>query len=386
MPLTINGLNVVSLTLWHPWQGAWIASVDFDLSAVPVVPSGKVVMTVGDTSTLTGTIDPTRSGSFGVKGGARVIGGGGGWHKILPQRQFHNDGAVLSSTLITTTALEAGESAVVVVPAPLGADYDRVKGPASNVLAGLDWYVTPQGITTVGPRARTPAVPGSIDILSWDPELHVAELSSDELILPGTILADARFGTTMIGDVEQTFSSGGGARAKAWCLDPGAIIPATGGSRLAGALRAFVQQAATPAPYLKPYHYRVVTVGIDGRLNLQIVNKTTGAPDSILIDIWYGVPGVAATITPGTEVAVAFLDGNPAKPVVTGFKRATIATPSPVARATALTSLVSALDAFADTLSPLVGTTGAAAPACAALKLALAALSPDVPSQTLQVD
>lgn len=385
MPILLNGLTVVSLSIWHPWQGAWIASADFELAPVPVSPAGKVALTVG-TTVMAGTVDPNRAGIFGVKGQARVVAGGGGWGKRLAARQYHNDAGVLNSAVITTTAIEAGEAAVVVVPTPLGADYDRAAGPASNVLAGLDWYVTPQGVTTIGPRARTPAVPGSIDILSWDPENRIAELASDDLIVPGTILTDVRLGTTMIGDVHQTFSPDGGARAKAWCLDVGVATPSTGGSRTAGALRALIEQAAVRAPYLKPYHYRVVTVGIDGRLSLQAVNRSAGVPDSILIDVWYGVPGVTATITPGSEVVVSFLDGNPAKPVVTGFKRDTIPDPSPIARATAVTALVTALDAFSDALSPLVGTVGAAGPACAALKSALSALAPDVPSRTLQVD
>lgn len=378
MPLTINGSNVVSLSIFHPWQGTWIADVDFD-PAGGAVPTGPVVLTIGDSTTLRGTVDPSRSGAFGEKAAARVIGGGGGWQKPRPARQFHNDAGVVDAYVITTTATEVGESAVVVVPTSLGVDYERAAGPASNVLAGLDWYMTPAGITTVGPRVRTPAVPGDIDILSWDPELRVAELASDSLILPGTILTDLRFGTAMVGDVEQTFSADGGARAKAWCLDPSA----KGGSRLAGALGAFVRSAAISAPYLKPYHYRVVLVGPDGRLTLQAVSKAAGIPDSIAIDIWYGVPGVAALITPGAEVSVAFLDGNPAKPVVTGFKRATIPNPSPIARATAVASLVTALETFATMMG---GAVIGAQPACAALGTALAALTADVPSKTLQVD
>lgn len=384
MPLTINGLNVVSLSIYHPWRGTWIADVDFDPAGGVAPSSGPAVLTIGDSTTMRGTFDPTASGPFGEKARARVIGGGGGWHKALPARQFHNDAGVLDTYVITTTATEALETvAFVAAPRALGVDFDRAAGPASRVLDGIDWYVTPAGVTTIGLRIPTPANPLSIDILSWDPEQRVAELASDDLILPGTILTDTRFGSMTVRDVEQTFSSGGGARAKAWCSDNAA----KGSSRLAEALRNVAREAAITAPYLKPYHYRVVTIGPDGRLNLQAVNKSAGVPDSLAIDIWYGVPGVAATIPLASEVAVSFLDGNPAKPVVTGFKRATIPNPSPVARATAVTALVSALETFSAALA--LAATGPLAPLAGPagdLTNALTALAPDVAALTLQVD
>ena len=63
--MLLNGLRAASVRLYMPWQGAWTADVDVDLSAVPVVPSGLVVLKIGD-AVLSGAIDPDASGKFGV--------------------------------------------------------------------------------------------------------------------------------------------------------------------------------------------------------------------------------------------------------------------------------------------------------------------------------
>jgi hypothetical protein len=381
--LTLNGLDAKSVRLFQPWTGVWTAEVDFDLELVPVAPFGPATLVIG-TTVLVGTIDPTASGKFGDKAIARVIGGGGGWGKIVSSRQFHNDAGVLPAAVIIATAAEALEPppAVTLPPVPLGVDYERTSGAASRVLAGLDWYVTLAGVTTVGaPRPQLPANPLDVDVLTYDPFQRRAEIATDTILMPGTILAgDPRFDTLTIRDVEQTFTPDGGARASAWCGDDAK-------PRLATLLAGMVAELGGTAN-LKPYHYRVVAQNpADGRLTLQAVVASAGAPDSIAISPWYGVPGVKATVLPGTEVAVKFLNGDPAKPVVDSFKPAIISAPSPVARATAVASLVSALETFAAAMAlASTGPLSALAGPCTDLGTAVTALAADVSSQTLQVD
>lgn len=223
--LTLNGLDAVSVRLFQPWQGVWSAEVDFDPAIVPVPPTGPATLVIG-TTTLVGTIDASASGVFaGVKAMARVLGGGGGWGKIVSSRQFHNDAGVLAAAVIVATAAEALEPppAVALPPVPLGVDYERTAGAASRVLAGLDWYVTLAGVTTVGtPRPLVPANPLEVDVLSYDPFQRRAEIATDTILVPGTLLAgDPRFDTLTVRDVEQTFTPDGGARASAWCGDNG---------------------------------------------------------------------------------------------------------------------------------------------------------------------
>ncbi len=368
--LSLGGLDAVSVRLFQPWQGSWTAEIDLDLEAIPVVPSGAVVLRIG-TAVLLGTVDPTASGKFGEKAHVRVIGGGGGWHRTVGSRQFHNDAGVLSSAVISATAAELGEKAVDATPQRFGVDFERTAGPGRRVLDGRDWYVTLAGVTTVGPRAPAPMSP-DVDVLAWDPHAARADFATDAIVMPGTILVDPRFGRLTVRDVEQTFTAQG-ARGSAWCGTAAA-------PRLAGMLASLVREAGQTAT-LKAYRYRVVSQGVDGRLTLQAVSSTAGAPDSIALPPWYGVPGLKSLVTPGTEAAIVFLDGDPAQPAVVSFHggdelSSGVATSlSMAALMIQLEALCTALGAFAGfpALAALSGGTAAAVVTAAGLVATTAA-------------
>ncbi len=296
-----------------PWTGAWFADVDFDLDVTQIMPTGQVVLTVGSTP-LIGTIDPRGSGRFGTKGHARVVAGAGGWDKSVAAKHFHSEAGLLSALVRTATAAEVGEKIIEAVPSNLGKDFVRTAGPASRVLAGVDWYVNQVGATIVGPRPPLAASP-LVDVLTWDAAGQRAELASDELVLPGTVLVDTRFESATVRDVEQTFDENG-ARATAWCG------PKPSGSRLTGALASFVREVADVA-HLKVYKYRVIVEGVDERLTLQAVNPSAGVPDVLPIAMWPGMSGLGAKLKPGTIVLLTFIaggPGDPPEPVVFAFE------------------------------------------------------------------
>ena len=242
LPITLNGSPAVSLRVHAPARGVWFADVDLDLAAIAApVPSGRAVLTVG-AAVLSGTVDPEASGRFGTKARVRVVGGGNGWQKLVPAQHFHNDFGVLSTSVLQATGALVGEQVVDVTPSRLGVDYVRTAGPAARVLADAEWYVDPTGITLVGPRPPVPLSPGA-DILTWDATARKAEIASDELILPGTILVDVRFGTATVQDVEQTFGADG-ARAVVWCKPTDAPAKLPPGTRLARALSALAKESA----------------------------------------------------------------------------------------------------------------------------------------------
>ncbi len=160
-----------------------------------------------------------------------------------------------------------------------------------------------------------PFNPLTTDILSWDPLTRTAELACDDPIAPGTILLDPlRFsGPLIVRDVEQTWTASGGARATVWCAE-------SSGSRLQTAIANLVTEKIN-LPALKTYRYRVALQNpADESLVLQIIDPSTGAPNAIPFDMWMGVPGVGAKVTPGTEVLVQFTADEPPRPVVVGFK------------------------------------------------------------------
>lgn len=328
--ILLNQLRGVHARVHMPKAGAWVADVDVDLDAVPVVPSGRAILTVG-VGVLNGTIDDRATGRFGAKAKVRLVAGGGGWDTPVPALHLHNDAGVFTTAVYAAIGATVGESVVELdVPKRLGVDYVQMRGAASQVFAGVDWWVDMLGITYVGPRPPLPAPP-SIDILSWDPTNKVAEIASDALIVPGTTLVDPiRFGTAIVEDVEHTFGDDG-ARAIAWCSQPSVADaataaasspPASAGHKLIEALSALARHASRVST-AKRYPYRVVVQGPDGRVNLQSTVLGGEAPMFLkLVDIWPGVPGVTVKLAPASVVMVSFLEGSSPQspqPIVAGF-------------------------------------------------------------------
>lgn len=322
MTVALNGLRVQSLRVLTPWSGPWTAEVEIPLDGLAEAPSsGPATITV-EAGALVGTIDPSGSGTFAGTATLRVVGGAGGWEKIVPPKDYHSDGGLLSTAVLSTTAAEVGERLVELAPARIGTKYARAAGRASSVLAGLAWHVDAQGVTIVGPRQIVPASP-ELQVLSYDPSTSVVELAmTTELVSPGTVLADERFGTLKIRDVEQTFGEGG-ARARAWTIPVDATPHLDGlpGLRLIATLSALAREACAVA-YLRSYAYRVIEQGTDGRLTLRALERDA-VPTLRLVRIAFGIPGVRAKVQPGSIVHVKFLEGDPTKPVVVDFEEST---------------------------------------------------------------
>lgn len=313
--ILLNALQAMSVRLLIPWVGAWVADVDFDLD-VPVPPSGPALITI-DTSSLVGTIDPDRSGRFSDYGRARVIAGAGGWRKNVKPLHFTNPGGLLSNAIISATAAEVLERAIVPIPKPIGTDYMRASGPAYEVLRGESWYVDFQGITQVSPRIPKPYDPTSVDILHWDPERQRAEVAADAPIMPGSIIVDPRFGQAMVRDVELVFDRNG-SRGFVWCSTGAAVSSSE--AQLGKAIGDLVR-AALPLAHLRTYRYRVVSQSPDGKVVLQ--NKDGSAPALAKIAVWPGVQGAKVKLKPTSEVVVAFADADPSKPMIVSFDDST---------------------------------------------------------------
>lgn len=304
--MTLNGKRVLSARVLTPWSGVWVADVDLDDDALP---SGAVKLEVGGASLL-GTVDPRASSRMGAKCGVRVLGGGGGWHHTVKPRHFHNDAGVTRSSILQATAAEVGERVVDPTVARLGVDFVRPAGLASQVLAGLAWYVDDAGVTHVGDRAEK-AAPDGLAVASWEPTTQTLQVASDELVRPGWRFTDSRFSEVVARDVEQTFS-GAGARATVWC----GKSPL---SRLAGALGSAVETFAR-TKHLRAAPYRVFLMAPDGRVQLQAVEKAAGFPDAIPVPMRMGLPGAKAKLKPGSLVLVEFELGDPARPAVRAFE------------------------------------------------------------------
>jgi hypothetical protein len=304
----VNDARAISVRLFIPWRGAWLADVDLDPENAKTFPTGAVTLKIGDT-TLAGTVDDRSSGRFASSVHMRIVGGAGAWDKPVRPQHFHNDAGVSSRDVYQATAGELGEQVNDPSPLSFGVDYVRSGGAGARVFGDRDWFVDLAGVTQVGARAA--ATPDkTLEIMSFDAQAQRADVASDGVLLPGTVLTDSRFdGPLTVRDVEQTFDTSG-SRATAWCSK----APVT---RLLGGLGHLVRELAGTT-YLRLYAYRFISDN-GARLNLQAIDKAPGLPDTIPIPVFPGMAGLSAKLTASQEVLVAFLEGDPAQPVVVGF-------------------------------------------------------------------
>lgn len=381
---TLGNTVVVATHLFIPWTGVWVADLDLDLTSDQPVPTGKQTLNVGGAS-LQGTIDDERTGRFGEKVHARLVGGGGAWPKPATAEHFHNDATngVRSDTVTAPTGNAIGETVNDAAPVSLGIDFVRSSGAARRVLDGRDWYVDADGITQLG-KWPTVAMAADVEFSSYDPLTRVAIITADSIVWPGSTFTDDRFGTIIARDVEQTFIGNKG-RAFAW-HSPVAE------TQQQAAFRSMVEEYGG-LPFMRCYRYRITDQNsVDGRVTLESVNLDNGMPKKIGPLSVFGNAGITAEYLAGTVALVEFVEGA-SGPIVRGFDTtqpsklhldaATLIelgknAPTFAARGDTFDQTMTALKLFGAT-TPL-GTIPQIAAAIAALKTALDAIL--TPTQT----
>jgi hypothetical protein len=329
--ISLNGIRCVSLRLVTCWKGTFFADCSLDSDSTPVtsadVPSGVVTVTLSSVDsgeqpiTIIGTVDPNNSGRFVSTVPVRVV-GGYGWLQKVPGQHFHSDSGVSSATVEKATAAAVGEKVVDPSPVLLGTDWVRVANePASSVFQHRDWYVDTDGMTQVASRPTVPP-DSSVELLSWDPLHQHGTLSGDALVLPGTVITDARFdGPITVRDVVQTWDHSG-TRIEIWCGQ-------TTNTKLMTAMQNMVRVLGGVSG-LKRYRYRIVAQNGDGRLVLQAMQNPDGsksdAPDLNPVAVAPGMSGLSALYKTSSECTVAFIGGDKSQPWVESFDAANLPT------------------------------------------------------------
>lgn len=301
--VTLNGHAASAALLTIPGVGLWYAGVDLtDAAAL----SGAVTLSVLGTD----------FSGFVVSGGVvdgraryRIVAGAGGWGKDLPPRAYASDAGLAVAKLVADAASEAKEPAPVGAPtATLGPHFNRPKLPASfvlNLLAPRAWYARADGVIAFGARPALPA--SALPVTARNPAARSVTLAladSAAGILPGIA---CEYGTAA--DVELELSEAG-VRAR--------LYASTSRTRRAQAFARLLAAHDPGARFRGVHEYRVVTQSGE-RLNLQPVRSRADLPDLARVPVRAGVPGVKATHAPGSQVLVAFLDGDPSRPAVVGF-------------------------------------------------------------------
>lgn len=317
---TINGEPTSLVEVHVAATGPWWADVDC-VEAPDLPATGLVSLRVG-ALTLAGAVDPDAAGTFGMQRRVRVIGGAGGWGRLLPAKAYHSDAGVSALLVAQDAAREAGETIVGFASpsARVGVDYVRQAGPASRALedvtGGAEWWVNYDGTTTVGTRPTAPAARGAYELVDYDPRHRVALLAVDDLSLVGigSVLSDRFDVPATVRELVITVTPDS-SRVRVWTGESRI-------SRMAGIFRALVDRA-TDSRLHGLWRYRVVRMSggelTDGRVELQAISRAAGLPDVLPVSCIPGVPGIWASLTPGSEVAVQFLEGDRTMPRVTHY-------------------------------------------------------------------
>lgn len=301
---TLAGKRICKGALTVPRYGVWWGDFTLDTDELP---TGSVELKFGDVA-MSGTVADVATGAFVKRGQVRVLGGGGGWGKLVARRDYHNDAGVKWKKVIADAASEVGETTGTLPTTSAGADYVRLAGPASKVL-GSSWWVDYAGVTHVGVRpAGTTLTTGALD---YDVRAQAVTLAPDVFpnVQPGVSIRDERWsGDLTVGEVRLELTDQK-VILTAWCGD--------GSGQLTRALAAAVEGARPRKVYGK-WRYRVVTMAGE-RVNLQAVNRSGEVPDLDNISQVPGLAGCLAKLKPSQEVYVEFLEGDVSLPRVTGF-------------------------------------------------------------------
>jgi hypothetical protein len=163
----LSGARITKCDLSIPYWGLWVA--DVEMPTTSPIPS-SVTLVLADLK-LTGTV--MRSDVFAGLIAARIVGGGGGWHKTVDQQEYASLTGVNVSTVLKDAAQAVGERVNVVTDVGLGTFFFREQAKASRFLRQLSgdlWYVDPSGVTQCcGATRSTSAVTSPFLIQEFDP-------------------------------------------------------------------------------------------------------------------------------------------------------------------------------------------------------------------------
>jgi hypothetical protein len=318
--VTINDVGVISGKVIRPLQGVW--SADLVVDSIDGFGAGtKVTIKADNGYSLTGVIDPDRTGAFLDAMHVRVIGGAGGLTKASTARSYIQPGAFVRD-VVNALCSDAGETLSATTDASfLTANLSAwaiVGGNtvARNLRALLD-IVSPSsscrilsdGKLWIGSESW-PTSDTIVEVINQDPKDGSMMIGMDSpFIEPGMNLT----GVGHVGMVADTIESGR-LRSRVWLDFPNVERGP------AAAVQTMARQALAGVDYYATYVCQVVSQSSD----LATVDITpVGARNKALIGGMQRVPirvvgGMKTQITPGSTVLLGWDGGNPEGPYVTG--------------------------------------------------------------------
>ncbi len=308
--MTLNGLTVVSGSVTIPLVGAWVADV---VLPTPEDITDTVVLTVGDLE-LHGTVFRTSNAFAGSKS-ARIVGGAGGWRKVLPRKGYSQIVGLMASLVLQDAARECGETIVVDADRQLGGSWARETGKAERTLRlilGGEWWIDPAGVTQT--KVRDSSLIGSVfTVAAWSGGKGHFEIATESY-------ADWQPGRTFNAstiNMVQTISMVRFETANDGKLRLIVLSEASERDRMLAEIRSLVRSELGPMTYCAQWDYSVaprapVDPIISSRLNL--TSSDPRMPDLTNVPLAPGL--VQSPPLAGTSCRVHFVNADPGRPEV----------------------------------------------------------------------
>lgn len=299
----LDGERVITADVFVPYSGIWVADVTLALSS----PLAHDVVLQLEGLSLIGHV--ARAASFAGARSARIQGGRGGWGKSVPARSYRSSSGVSLSHVLQDAAIEVGEAVELAVDRTIGTAFVREAGPASNVLrqlVGDGWWMAPDGVTHVGPRATGP-ITSPFTVISWSGGKGRFDIATETLEdwVPGRTFVSPTVTTPQtIRSVCHRVDNEGVGRVEVMTSD----------NRFGDLVRASLPFLR----YLGRHLYLVQGVSGTSSVDARPVDPLAGLPDIVGAPLLPGLLGEQVTPEVGSRCLVEFISADPTRPIVTG--------------------------------------------------------------------
>lgn len=315
--------NVIAGDIMRPLVGVWTADLQIDQVNGQGFGAGtKVTISSENGYSLTGVIDPNRTGSFLDAVHVRVLGGAGGMGKNANPRSFVQPGAFVRDVVnglvadggetLSTTTDQGWLSTNLAAWSVLGQNTiaRNLRLLINLTQSSFNWRILADGTLWVGAETW-PALSGTFDVITVDPKDGSYHLGSEApFISPGMSVS----GVGNVNRVNDKIADGQ-MNSRVW-VD----LPGEGNRGTAPAIADMAKQALNGVDYYATYLCQVVSQSADlATVDIQPV----GARNKALIGGLQRVPvrigaGIKIQFNPGATVLLAWDGGNPAGPYVCG--------------------------------------------------------------------
>lgn len=302
--IRVNGIAAHALRVDVPRVGTWHAQVQLDDLVSTLT---RVVVVCAEVELRGVVVDDRIDQSLRL---LDIVGGSGGWAKVLDPTSYANDAGVSSALVATDAARAANETMGRFAPAApqLGYAYVRDQRTAWATLmdaaGGVDCYVDYDGTTVCADRG---ARLRDVNVLGYAPEQQCV-VTDDLGVRIGDTLSSDVLPSPLVVQRLVLLAGSESPRCECYCSGSSDIA-----SQLEGIIERVQHRQLTAL-----CEYRV-TRQVGDRLDLQPVHRADGLPVLQRVEVWGAVPGVRPSIKPGARALVAFIGGSRARPVVLAF-------------------------------------------------------------------